>query len=96
MAKSIRDWFADSDNAHSLEKLLNYITVNKVKEVERAKSNLFGKLFVVTGSLKSLTRDDAKEKLEKPEAKFLHLYLQKRIMLLSAMRPGQSWIRRKN
>ncbi len=69
VAKSIRDWFADSDNAHSLEKLLNYITVNKVKEVERAKSNLLGKTFVVTGSLKSLTRDDAKEKIRKAGGK---------------------------
>ena len=69
VAKSIRDWFADSDNAHSLEKLLNYISIKKIEEVERAKSNLLGKTFVVTGSLKSLTRDDAKEKIRKAGGK---------------------------
>lgn len=58
VAKSIYDWFKDSDNIVFLKKLEDAGV--KIRE-EKASLKLKGKKFVLTGSLESLTRDRAKE-----------------------------------
>ena len=63
VAKSVYDWFRDEYNKRFLEKLLGRV---KIKPFERRVSKpgkLTGKKFVLTGSLKSMTRDEAKEKI---------------------------------
>lgn len=61
IAKSVTDFFADKENKKILKNLLKYLIIEKVKE---AKSNkLKGKTFVVTGTLKSFSRDEVKEKI---------------------------------
>lgn len=65
VAKSVRDWFDDEANRHSLESLLNHIKIEKISTPSSNVSSLSGKTFVLTGSLKSLSRDEAKEKIRK-------------------------------
>lgn len=69
VAQSVRDWFADTDNIHSLNNLLRCVTIKKVEAPVRAVSDILGKTFVITGSLKHLTRDEAKEKIRKAGGK---------------------------
>lgn len=68
VAKSVRDWFEDKDNPRVLEKLLKCVKI-KNDIVSSGNSALSGKTFVLTGSLKSLTRDEAKEKIRKAGGK---------------------------
>lgn len=56
VAESLHAWFRDADNAHALDALLKEITVERV---QRAKGVLSGKTFVLTGTLPSLSRDEA-------------------------------------
>ena len=61
MAKSVYDWFRNEDNKKFLKKLLKYV---KIKNVEHRVSNIFkGKVFVLTGSLEAMSRDEAKNKI---------------------------------
>jgi len=63
VAKSIYDWFHDKININ----LLNNIEKNKVSlilpNVKKIKMKYNGKIFVLTGALKSLTRDEAKARI---------------------------------
>lgn len=63
VAVSIQDYFADKKNQQLIKKLLDNGV--KIQKVERAKKGgkLLGQTFVLTGTLSTLTRDDAKEKL---------------------------------
>lgn len=57
IAKSLYEWLHDVENEKLLSRLLKHVTV---LEEKRAKNNkLSGKTFVMTGTLESLSRDDA-------------------------------------
>ncbi|MBU4353621.1 NAD-dependent DNA ligase LigA [Candidatus Parcubacteria bacterium] len=61
VAESIFNWFKDPHNKIFLERLLKRI---KIKNIAKKKGVKFGgKIFVLTGSLKSMPREDAKEKI---------------------------------
>ena len=61
VAKSIYDWFRDDYNKRFLKKLLQRIKIKKIKIIKGGK--LEGKKFVLTGTLSSMSRDMAKEKI---------------------------------
>ncbi|OPZ23219.1 MAG: DNA ligase [bacterium ADurb.BinA186] len=66
VAQSIVDWFADRDNQKLLERLLKQIKVENpasASQLSAQNSKLSGKTFVLTGTLSSMTRDEAKEKI---------------------------------
>ncbi|KKR45381.1 MAG: ligase protein [Parcubacteria group bacterium GW2011_GWA1_40_21] len=65
VAKSVRDWFDDPRNRHNLENLLKHIKIKKVEISASGMSGFVGKTFVLTGTLKSMTRDEAKELIRK-------------------------------
>ena len=59
IAKSVADWFADSKNGKYLDRLLKHI---EVKASPKAVAGpLAGKIFVFTGELEAMSRDEAKE-----------------------------------
>jgi len=59
IAKSVVDFFSSKQNKKVVDNLLKEVKIQKEKE---NKSNIFsGKKFVVTGTLSSLSRDEAKE-----------------------------------
>jgi DNA ligase (NAD+) len=77
MAQSIVDWFANKENQKQLEKLFRHISITKETQHPSTgsqpsqnyggqagqKSNIFGKTFVLTGTLSDMSRDEAKQKI---------------------------------
>lgn len=64
VAESIVNWFANKENKKQLEKLLKQIEIlnddSRNKNYER---KFEGKIFVLTGTLSTMTRDEAKAKI---------------------------------
>ncbi len=63
VGKSVYDWFLDKDNSKLVERLLEQTEIESVKSNIGKIGKLAGKSFVVTGTLASLSRDEAKDKI---------------------------------
>jgi len=61
VSKSIYQWFQDKKNIKFLEKLKNFIKIKKYQDTGGKK--LKGMIFVLTGGLEKMTREEAKEKI---------------------------------
>lgn len=57
VASSVVEWFKDRENAHILDELLKHVRVKKGEA--KARGAFSGKTFVLTGSLKNYSREDA-------------------------------------
>jgi DNA ligase (NAD+) len=66
MAESIRDWFADPGNARLCERLRDAgLRTEAEKPASKAGEQHFaGRVFVLTGTLPNMTRDEARELIE--------------------------------
>lgn len=62
VAKSVYEWFRNRENKKVLSRLLSQVKIERV--AAKGGSKLAGKTFVLTGTLSSLSRDEAKEKIE--------------------------------
>jgi len=62
VAKSIYEWFSQKRNLEFLEKLKK-VGVEIIIEAKPKQQILKGKTFVLTGSLETMTREEAKEKI---------------------------------
>lgn len=62
VAQSIIDWFADKENAREVDELLRYLKIQKVEG--RIQNTLSGKIFVLTGTLATMSRDVAKARIK--------------------------------
>jgi DNA ligase (NAD+) len=62
VAGAVTEWFKDKENKKLVNKLLKEIEIEKVADAARS-LKLKGKTFVLTGTLGSLSRDEAKEKI---------------------------------
>lgn len=70
MAGSILDWFGNEKNKKTLNKLSGAgVVLEEVPKENNAKKLFEGKIFVLTGSLKKLTRDQAKDLIRKAGGK---------------------------
>ena len=65
MAQSIYDWFHDNRHIKFLEKLakVGVEILVPTSNLQLPTSKLVGKTFVLTGTLESMSRDEAKEKI---------------------------------
>ena len=66
MAQSIHDWFADAGNRELCDRLTRAGVRTKIEEAapQRTDQRFNGKVFVLTGTLPSMTRDEARELIE--------------------------------
>lgn len=62
VARSIKDWFADKENRKLFERLLKQVRIKNNGSITK-NNKLVGLTFVLTGTLPTLSRDDAKEKI---------------------------------
>ncbi len=62
VAQSVFDWFKNSDNKKLVQRLLKHITLETV--VIKQAGKFTGKIFVLTGTLTTLSRDEAKAKIK--------------------------------
>jgi DNA ligase (NAD+) len=64
VAESIVDWFSDKENAMQVEKLLKHLKLENLKPAaQNTKKEIENKTFVITGTLSSMSREEAKEKI---------------------------------
>lgn len=64
MAQSIIEYFNDKKNINYVANLLaNGVIISKQTTINKQQGKLFGQSFVLTGTLGSMTRDQAKEKI---------------------------------
>jgi DNA ligase (NAD+) len=63
VSKSIYQWFRDNTNLAFINKLEKSVKIKNQKSVKIKNQKLKGKVFVLTGGLESMTRDDAKNKI---------------------------------
>ena len=63
VARSIRDWFSNKSNMELLEKFRKVGLKIQNSKFKIQKQKLKGKIFVLTGGLESMTRDEAKTKI---------------------------------
>ena len=64
VSASIFEWFGNKENKHLVDRLLRHVHIQKTsRNVEGKDLPLSGKTFVCTGTLESLSRDEAKEKI---------------------------------
>ena len=71
VAKAIVDWFGETKNKIVIERLKKVLHIGNLEFSSRSrfsnldKKPLAGKIFVLTGTLESMSRDEAKEKIRK-------------------------------
>jgi DNA ligase (NAD+) len=64
VAESIEEYFADKNNLKLIKRLLSHIRIKSQESGVKNRSQKFvGKKFVLTGTLESMSRDEAKEKI---------------------------------
>jgi DNA ligase (NAD+) len=64
VARSLFDWFKDKDNKHEIERLKKELQI-QVPEKNVENDATFGKVFVLTGTMESLSRDSAEDLIRK-------------------------------
>jgi len=62
IAASVTHWFRDKEKSQMLDDLLEHVTVKSVEKRESS-SRLSGKTIVLTGTLETMSRDEAKKKI---------------------------------
>ncbi len=65
VAQSVFDYFRHKENSKFIQKLLkNGVEIKKLEARSKNEGKLAGKTFVITGTLDSMSRDEAKEKIK--------------------------------
>ncbi len=64
VGKSVYEWFSDRENCKLVDRLLKQVKIEPLDVARGSQSlRLTGKSFVVTGTLSSMSRDEAKDKI---------------------------------
>ncbi len=63
VARSLADWFADTHHSALLERLLTHVRIQNPEKTAQKKGKLVGKTFVLTGTMPTLGRDEAKARI---------------------------------
>ena len=95
VASSIYSWFRESDNKKMLKRLLKQITVVESHARKRSKGIFDGKTFVLTGTLKSFTRDEVKEKIRERGGSITSSVSKKIDYVVAGGNPGSKFARAK-
>lgn len=92
VSQSIVDYFQDKHNLKILKKLdklnIKLIIKNPANSQSALNSKIFGKTFMITGTLSSLTREGAKAKIKEQGAKVLSAVSSKLDFLVVGEKPG--------
>ncbi len=89
VAQSIIDYFKDEYNKKLLEKLIKEIKIKN--EIRNTGGKLSGKTFVITGTLSTLSRDEAKELIEQNGGKVSGSVSSKTDYLLAGENAGSKY-----
>jgi DNA ligase (NAD+) len=94
-AEAIAEWFRDEDNRRLIEELRSLGLTFVADEGDRPREGpLTGKQYVITGTLESFTRDDAKAALEELGARVSDSVSKKTTGLITGEEPGASKLKK--
>lgn len=97
VSESIYNYFTHSENIHFMEKLFaNGVIVEKIKEISKENAKFAGMTFVLTGTLSSMDRDDAKKKIMSMGGKVSGSVSKKTNYVLVGENPGSKYDDAKN
>ena len=91
VAASIRRFFAESRNADVVDALVGELSLQEAVAVdtgERARGELDGQVFVLTGTLDTMSRDDAKRRLEALGARVTGSVSKRTDVVVAGANPG--------
>lgn len=88
VARSLFDWFRDEHNLSILKKLENNGVIIKYAQNNLTVQKFKNKSFVLTGTLNSLTRDQAKEKIKELGGEVSSIVGKKTNFVLAGVNPG--------
>lgn len=90
MAESIHDWFADPGNARLCERLSDAGVRTEIEKGARpsAAQTLAGKIFVLTGTLPNMSRDEATAQIEARGGRVTSSVSKKTDFVLAGAEPG--------
>jgi DNA ligase (NAD+) len=94
VAQSVYDYFNDPKYQVQLDQLLEYVTVQPIRQGRDAinrVSTLTGKTFVLTGTLSTMTRDAAKEKIRMAGGKISSSVSKATDYVLAGAEPGSKY-----
>ncbi|MFA6547438.1 MAG: NAD-dependent DNA ligase LigA [Candidatus Magasanikbacteria bacterium] len=89
MAEALVDYFADKNNQKFIEKLLNNGV--KISAVHKKTGKLSGQTFVLTGTLESMSRDEAKEKIKELGGEISESVSKKTTAVIVGAEPGSKY-----
>lgn len=96
IAKSVVEYFQDEKNIKLIEQLKSFnVNMNFLGQREETKEEFKDKTFVITGSLETFTRKDAKEKIEISGGKVTDTVTSKTDVLIVGKSPGSKFDRAK-
>ena len=90
VTKSIIDYFSDKLNRDRVDRILKHVKVLKPESVTKS-TPLFGKTMVVTGTLETLSRDEAKEKIRELGGKVSSSVSKQTDYVLAGVNPGSKY-----
>lgn len=91
VAESLTQWFADRDNSNLVDRLLTHVVVAEEEIVEKATLPLHGQTFVVTGTLDTLDRADAKKRIKALGGEVTSAVSQKTSYVIVGSKPGSKY-----
>ena len=92
VAQSIFEWFNDKHNKELLGRLLHHVNIKNMESVVfSGKKSLESKVFVLTGTMKAFSRDDAKDKVRKLGGKVSNSVSSKTDFVVAGDDPGYKY-----
>lgn len=88
VAKSLRDYFDNQHNKDFLKRLLSQIEIQNPKKTDKKKGKFTGVSFVLTGTMQSMSRDEAKIKIRKEGGEIAESVSSKTGFLVAGENPG--------
>jgi len=91
VAESIFSWFKEKENSDLVDRLLDHIEIENPKSLKLEAQRLKGKTFVLTGTLSSLGRDEAKEMIRNLGGNVSSSVSKKTDYLVAGENPGSKY-----
>lgn len=85
---SVFDWFSNKENSKLVDHLLNQVKIQKSEVGKNTPGKLSGKSFVITGTLSSMSRDEAKAKIRALGGDISESVSSKTTYLIAGENPG--------
>lgn len=88
VARSVARWFQDRNNIALLDRLLKHLVIAPMPKRKKVSGALSGKIFVLTGTLSSMTRDEAKQAVRERGGKIVESVSKKTNFVVVGENPG--------